>query len=239
MFTVLPKESSHQRRRAPNQLPPGRHKLGRGYVEANQRQRILDGLVDVASQKGYATISVDDIIGAAGVSRRTFYEAFRGKEEAFLASLDVIVGRVQERLRGGYASSTTFPEAVRNLLAALLAFAAEQPRHAEALLIESLAAGPAASERRNRTLKTFADLLGDGVRRQIGDTRSMPLTTETIAGGVYEVISSRLIAGEAKLLPTLLSDLSYSVMLPFLGHDAAADAAARMPGTATVLVADT
>ena len=48
------------------------------------------------------------------------------------------------------------------------------------------------------------------------------LTAETVVGGVYEVVYSRVLAGSATELPALLPDLAYSMMLPYLGHHEAA-----------------
>ena len=44
---------------------------------------------------------------------------------------------------------------------------------------------------------------------------------ETMIGGIYEVVYSRVLQGRANELPQLLPDLAYSVMLLYLGHDAA------------------
>ena len=70
-----------RRSRAPHQLPPGRHKLTRDYVQRNQRERILDAVA--AGLAGCQAMSVEEIIGTAGVSRRTFYDNFQSKEVAF------------------------------------------------------------------------------------------------------------------------------------------------------------
>ena len=48
-------------------------------------------VADVASVAGYASMSVEGIIATAGVSRRTFYDHFSDKQEAFLAAYDAIV----------------------------------------------------------------------------------------------------------------------------------------------------
>jgi hypothetical protein len=39
---------------------------------ANQRERILSGVGDVASVAGYSDMTVEGVIVTAGVSRRTF-----------------------------------------------------------------------------------------------------------------------------------------------------------------------
>lgn len=47
--------------------------------KADSRVRLLAAALEQFSERGYATVSVDDIATAAGVSRMTFYRHFRGK----------------------------------------------------------------------------------------------------------------------------------------------------------------
>ncbi|HEY3021063.1 MAG TPA: TetR family transcriptional regulator, partial [Solirubrobacteraceae bacterium] len=49
---------------------------GRKAVWANQRARMLDAMARAVAAKGYARVSVADVVQLAGVSRRTFYEQF-------------------------------------------------------------------------------------------------------------------------------------------------------------------
>jgi len=69
-------------------LPKGPHDLTRAQVEASQRHRILDAVLDVVGSAGYAATTVADITRAAGISRTTFYEQFASKQAAFLAAYD-------------------------------------------------------------------------------------------------------------------------------------------------------
>ncbi len=69
-------------------LPKGPHTLTREQVQASQRQRILDAVLDVVGERGYAAATVADVTTAAGVSRTTFYEQFRNKQDAFLTAYD-------------------------------------------------------------------------------------------------------------------------------------------------------
>jgi AcrR family transcriptional regulator len=218
-----------QRPRASHQLPPGRHKLSRQYVERNQRERILDAIADVTSLAGYPSMSVEDIIGTAGVSRRTFYDNFKSKEDAFLAALDLVFAQLARRVRDAYRQSKTFAAGVRDCLAAFLRFIAEDPRYADLLIVEVLAAGPAAIERRNRLMRMFAELLRAGAAALPDGRRPPDLTAETIVGGIYEVVYSRILQGQTQDLPRLLPDLAYSMMQPYIGHDAAKREAAKPP----------
>jgi hypothetical protein len=67
----------------------------------------------------------------------------------------------------------------------------------------------------------FAAML-DASARELG-TPEQPqrLTAETIVGGIYEVIYTRVVRGEIRSLPALLPDLIYSAMLPYAGPAAA------------------
>jgi AcrR family transcriptional regulator len=220
------------RKRAPHQLPPGRHGLPRGFVEANQRERILDAVADVVSLVGYAGMSVEDIIGAAGVSRRTFYDNFRSKEDAFLAALDAVGGQLLARVQAAYDSGETFASCVVDCLAAILEFVSSEPRYADMCIVEVLAAGPAAIERRNTVMKELARLLHTGAQKAAGGNQPPELTAETIIGGIYEIVYARVLQGDTSELMDLLPDLAYSIMLPYLGHAAAEREARRATGAA-------
>lgn len=218
------------RGRPAHQLPPGRHKLSRAYVEANQRERILDAVVDVVSLAGYAAMSVEDIIATAGVSRRTFYDHFSTKADAFLAALDAACGQLRGRVEAAYSANSTFPGGVRDCLAAFLQFLADEPRFADMMIVEVLGAGPAAVESRNRLMGDFAELVREGAARDATARQPPHLTAETIVGGVYEVVYSRVLSGRTSELPALLPDLAYSLMLPYLGDEIARREAALPPG---------
>ncbi len=60
---------------------------------------ILDAVDRLLGGLGYRKLTVDDVAQAAGISRRTFYLHFAGKEEATLACLDRAVGRLVDELR--------------------------------------------------------------------------------------------------------------------------------------------
>jgi AcrR family transcriptional regulator len=60
--------------------------------------RILDATERLLARFGYEKTTVDDIATEAGVSKRTIYLHFAGKEEVALASIDRVVGRVTEQL---------------------------------------------------------------------------------------------------------------------------------------------
>src|SRR3954447_16030257 len=61
----------------------------RALVTQTQRERMLDAMARAVATKGYAKVTVADIVSLAGVSRRTFYEHFADKEACFLETYKV------------------------------------------------------------------------------------------------------------------------------------------------------
>ena len=179
---------------------------------------MLDAVADVVSMAGYAAMSVEDIIATAGVSRRTFYDNFKSKEDAFLTAYDTISRELVQSVTAALAATTTFAEGVIAGLDAFLEFVAAHPPYADACVVEVLAAGPAAIERRNAVMRALAELLHEGGQREPGTLRPPKLTAEAMIGGIYEIVYSRVLQGKTTELPELLPDLAYSMMLPYLGH---------------------
>src|SRR3954452_23052879 len=86
-------------------LPRGPHSLTRDEVLASQRGRMIEAMAETVAAKGYAATTVADVVARAGVSRKTFYEHFRDREDCFLAAydaaVDAVIGAVAERVADG------------------------------------------------------------------------------------------------------------------------------------------
>jgi AcrR family transcriptional regulator len=191
-------------------------------VVSNQRERILAAVAEVCSSSGYVAMSVEDIVVTSGVSRRTFYDNFRGKEDVYLAAYDEVVSQLLTRVSDAYNEADGLVAKVRDSLATLLDFIADEPAFADMCIVEVMAAGTNAIERRNRTMAAFAGLIEQAASAELPKSKLPPsLTAETLVGGIYEVIYARVLQGHGDELPALLPDLLFSVLLPYLGRDTA------------------
>jgi AcrR family transcriptional regulator len=217
-------------RREPHQLPPGRHGLPRAFVVQNQRERILAAVGDVVSVAGYRDMSVEDVIVTAGISRRTFYEHFKNKQDAFLAAYDAVLVQLLALVQDAIAQEESFSGRMRAGLSAFLDFLAREPGFARMCIVEALAAGPDAIARRNGAMSAFATLISDNARELGTPVEPQPLTAETIVGGIYEVVYTRIVRGDIRQLPELLPDLLYPALLPYEGKDAAISEYKRVKG---------
>ena len=206
-------ERAHGTVRRPDQLPSGRHGLLRSFVAANQRDRILSAVAQAAAELGYAEMNVEAVIARAGVSRRTFYEHFRNKEDAFLAAYDAAVHQVVRHIRRAYLHETTAQQRLRAGIGAFLQFLASGPELARMCIVEVLAAGPRAIARRNDAMRMFAEIIEDNIHELIPSCRRPPLTAETIVGGIHEAVFSRILTGRIDELPGLADDLLVAILM--------------------------
>jgi AcrR family transcriptional regulator len=190
-------------------------------VVQNQRERILAAVGDVVSVAGYRDMSVEDVIVTAGISRRTFYEHFKNKQDAFLAAYDAVLLQLLSLVQAAIEPEDTFPARLRAGLSAFLDFLAREPGFARMCIVEALAAGPDAIARRNAAMTAFATLISDNARELGTTVEPQPLTAETIVGGIYEVVYTRIVRGDIRQLPELLPDLLYPALLPYEGREAA------------------
>jgi AcrR family transcriptional regulator len=211
--------------RLPHQLPSGRHGLPRSFVESNQRERILRAVVEVASKTGYGALTVRDVIEGAGVSRRTFYDHFDNKEQAFLAAYHLVVGHLAVDVEEAWSKGSTWCESIAFGLSTFLDQMARDHALAHLLVVEVLAAGRPALASRAAAMEAFRAFLEPGFDEAPEGLPVPALAAETAIGGAYEVIYSLILQGRTAELPALLPDLLQIVLLPFVGAQAAADQA--------------
>ncbi len=207
---------------APKKLPRGRHGLPREAVAASQRTRILEATIEVVASRGYPETRVVDVIGAAGVSRKTFYELFDDREQCFLGAYDASVGVLLHATRLGYENAgEAWADRIRLGTGALLNQLASNPAAAKACIVEVLAAGPAALARRDAAMRQFTEFI-DGGRAE--SSIELPgITALALVGGIYELLYSEILHGATAQLPSRLPEIVYWITQPFLGSEAAAE----------------
>jgi AcrR family transcriptional regulator len=202
-------------------LPAGRHGLPREFVARNQRERIITALVDAVAEKGYNDTTVADITRAASVSRRTFYEHFKGKEECFLAAYDMVVDHIRAAMVVAAGAFEEWPQKVRAALATMLRFLSGEPELARLCLIEPIGAGGEIGARHRATMQGIVEMLRAGRPAHTG-ARPLPETTEeAVVGGISALIVRELGSGRAADLEKQLPQLVELVLAPYLGAEEA------------------
>jgi AcrR family transcriptional regulator len=190
-------------------------------VIASQRSRIHAAMIEVVSRRGYPESRVVDVVGVAGVSRKTFYELYESKEDCFLAAYDFLLERLIGEATDSFEADrgATWPERIAAALGTLLERLADHPDEARFGIVEVLAAGPKALARRDAALHQFSDFLDSG--RSQASAELPGITSLSVVGGVNELLYSEILHSAATRLPNRLPDLMFWITLPYLGAAAA------------------
>jgi AcrR family transcriptional regulator/DNA-binding MarR family transcriptional regulator len=192
-----------------------------------QRARMLAAMTEVACERGAANVTVAHVVARSGVSRRTFYEIFEDREECFMAAFEEALARAGEYVLPAYAAPGRWRERMRGALDALLRFLDEEPFHGRLLVVETLAAGSAALQRRQQVLARLFAAVEEGRSESKLDTHS-PLTAEGVVGAVLAIVYSRMLEPDRPSLRKLANQLMATIVLPYLGP-AGARAELRRP----------
>lgn len=182
-----------------------------------QRGRLLAGALQVVSEHGYPATTVAQIIAAAHISRKTFYEQFANKQECVLAAYDLVVewlgGQVAEALAGVESWRQGVAITVRTILARL----DDDPRLVRLCAIEILALGRVGIARYEASVERLAIPLRAGRARCPWGTE-LPLSLEeTVVGGAIWLTGHRTRLGGGASLTELAPDLTYFLLVPYLG----------------------
>ena len=66
-------------------------------MEDLNRQRILEAADELFNTRGYMAVTISDIAEKLGMSKKTIYQYFTGKEEIVSSVIEAFMGRVAEK----------------------------------------------------------------------------------------------------------------------------------------------
>jgi AcrR family transcriptional regulator len=209
--------------RADGRFPAGVRTLPADLVKAVQRERLLAAMIGAVTESGYSTLTVQNVLTRAGISRPTFYEQFEDKEDCFLAAFDASAARMRERIEAVAADAgTSWRDRLRRGIAELLQFIADEPEEARMVIVEARASSPVGLRRRDELLDHFAACIDAFVREDLDEAPSA-IAAAGVVGGIESVIYARLQKGETDDLDALLPSLMYFAVLAYAGREAAGE----------------
>jgi AcrR family transcriptional regulator len=201
-------------------LPRGRHGLPRELVTRSQRERLLAAVVRVTAGNGYESTSVADILEEAGVGRESFYELFEDKKDCLLAARTILVDDLCATVAEAYSGPRPWANRVRDALASMLSWFAADPAAAKVIFVEFSAIGIASRELFRSDFARFTKLMDDGLE-QAEPVPELPHATELAIGAALARVHDEVVRGRAAELPRLLPELTYELLVPFVGEEQA------------------
>ncbi len=206
--------------------PPAKpRRRGSGVVEdaEQRRQRVLLALAELASEKGYAAVTVADIGALAGVEVRSFYRLFAGKQEAFTALGEFYFQHMMALAAGAFFGARAWPERVLAAKIALAGCVEQNPALARACFVEAYAGMPGASARVEQLTRAFTLFLNEGHTHARGAPPYPPAVLEAIAHANFELVYHQARASPAPQMSGVLGHSLHLCLTPFIGPRDAAD----------------
>jgi AcrR family transcriptional regulator len=202
-------------------LPSGRADLPEPLIAHSQRERILTAMARACAAKGYGATTIADIVESAGVSRATFYELFKDKEDCLQACMELSLADAMGRIVEVYSPDKPWATMVRDAAAAFLELLASRPDFARMALIEAPAAGGHSFEMYASGKRVLQALLDRGRNDPIEEQAIPSSASRGALAAAESLIVGQILAGNTERLPELLPDIAYIVTIPYLGQDEA------------------
>jgi AcrR family transcriptional regulator len=188
----------------------------------SSRERLLEAMVRIVGENGYGATSVADVVAEADSSRATFYKHFADKHDCFLAAYDMLVERVFEEVTSGCDASRPWMERVTAGLSTIVELFAQDPELARTAVVEVAGAGADARRRNSEALARLSRFM-DTDGEPAGGVELPASTSLMAAGAVAGLIFDELQAGRAAELRSLLPELVFALLVPYIGPRAAAE----------------
>jgi AcrR family transcriptional regulator len=177
------------------------------------RLRLIEAMSTVVAEKGYAAATIADIVAAAHVSRRTFYEHFGDKEDCLLACHALSADRMLTALRAGVDKlereriRPEIHELISLAVHTVLTVLSDRPALTRTHFAEMQAAGPRARAARRQSQNRFAEMLQQlailGREYEIALLIPSTQMATALVGGISELIVQSVEEGRAAELAEL------------------------------------
>jgi AcrR family transcriptional regulator len=210
-------------------LPRGENPISRSFVVHSQRERILDAVANLAATKGYAELTIPEIVQEAAVSVQAFYEHFSGKEDAFLVAYEVGHRRALVAFERGFESQQDWPNSVHAALQALFGFFAAEPSFAHCALVDAPSASERAAALLVQGIAAYVPMFATGFDEASPNQDPPPISAEAIASALHELCFAHVAKDRAHELADLVPEATFIALAPFIGGQSAVEIAS--PGS--------
>lgn len=202
-------------------LPKGPNKLSAEEIAESQRVRLMIAMSELLAERGWAGVTIGELVSRASVSRSAFYDHFDDKLACLLASYDFYSARLISDAAASLIAEGDADAIVRSALEAYMGAIQQSPVSARAYFVEMDSAGPEARRRRRDGAHVFAAMIADQHRRilEAAGSASVPpfLAYFGIAMALRELVRDELENDPDADLTGLIDDLHSWMMIMVRG----------------------
>ena len=195
----------------------------RGSPSGRPRERILRATAATIREKGYQAVTVADIVGAAGVSRRTFYNEFSSKADAFIATYEQGFQQTLAACTPAFFTPRAWPERVWHSARAFTQLMVREPLIAYLGFVECYALGPSFARRVHDTQLAFTLFLEDGYRQRAEAHSLSHAYSALTAAAIFEAGFQASLCGPSHNIWRFQPLAVYVALAPFIGVDEAGE----------------
>jgi AcrR family transcriptional regulator len=185
------------------------------------RERIIQATAASIREKGYAAVTVADIVATGRISRRAFYNQFASKPDAYIASYEYAFQQTLAACTPAFFSAREWPERVWAGAHAFTAFFAREPLLAHLGFVESYSLGPDFLSRAHDTQMAFTLFLEDGYRERPEAERLPRACSPLTMASIFETAFHASRWGAALHMRRMQPLAVYLALTPFIGSDEA------------------
>jgi AcrR family transcriptional regulator len=187
----------------------------------DERARVRAALTDLVAERGFAATTTGAVIDRAGVDRAAFDRSYSDLTDCFCVVLQEQTDELLARVLAVFDTDDAWRDQVRAVGLVMSRFLLEDRARARMMTVESPVAGPRSQLIRDQGMQSLIELVDLG-RRELADPESVSrYTAETIGSAVYDRMRVAIERGEWGTLESMLPDMMYTVVLPYLGPEAA------------------
>ncbi|MEV7011869.1 TetR/AcrR family transcriptional regulator [Streptosporangium sp. NPDC051022] len=133
-----------------------------------RRRQLLSAAQEVFVENGYHAAAMDEIAERAGVSKPVLYQHFPGKQELYLALLDLHVDDMIARCRDALASTTDNKQRVQAAIGAFFDFVSGQGEAFRLVFESDLRNVAPVRQRIERNLRESAEMISQVIQEDTG-----------------------------------------------------------------------
>jgi AcrR family transcriptional regulator len=185
--------------------------------QRNQRQRIIDAMIESCAEKTYAATTITNIVAGARISRTTFYKQFKDKRACFDAAVAHCLELLKQVAAEAHTPADSPADAARKAATAVLEAMADRPGLAQLVTGDAIAVDPMAIERYRAVTVPALEALWS----EEGGATEPHLNPRLAFGQAQVLILNQIALGRADRLPELLPEIVYLAVVPFGGHEEA------------------
>jgi AcrR family transcriptional regulator len=183
--------------------------------------RVREALLDLCVERGYADLSLEELLERAGLDREAFNRHYADLDACFAAVLEEVYAEFFLRATAAVAGQSGWRDRMRATAYALLRFLRSDERVARLAAVEAQHAGEGAQRLFLQTFNRLVDLIDEGSAEAGGPDSPSRATALGVGGVVFARIQEAVAEGELGLGEEEIPGLMYGAVFPYLGAEAA------------------